>query len=57
MGTPDAPSKPPSGSLRVLWCCGWSTRFSQQWMAESAAKLYQKLGSARVEHVVSIEGA
>jgi hypothetical protein len=30
--------------VRALFL-GWSTRLSEQWMAESAAKLHQKLGS------------
>ncbi len=49
----EAPKKPPS-SLRVLCSCGWSTRVTQQWMAQSSAKLHQKLGpqknASRGEH-------
>ncbi len=57
MSTPDSVPKKLRGSLRVLCSCGWSTQVSEQWMAESAAKLHQKLGSPGADHVVSIEEA
>ena len=57
MSTPDAAPKKLRGSLHVLCSCGWSTRVSEQWMADSAAKLHQKLGSQEAHHAVSIEKA
>jgi hypothetical protein len=56
MITPDSAPKKLRGSLRVLCSCGWSTRVTEVWMAESAAKLHQKLGSTGTDHAVSIEG-
>ena len=56
-GTLDAPLKRPRSSWRVLCSCGWSTQVSEQWMAESAAKLHPKLGPKGTDHVVRIDAA
>ncbi len=55
MDTPDSAPKKLRGSLLVLCSGGWSTRVSDQWAADSAAKLHQKLGSRRMNHAVRIE--
>jgi hypothetical protein len=57
MSTPDLAPEKLRGPWRVLCSGGWSTRVSEQWMAESAVKLHQKLGSRKTPHAVSIEKA
>ena len=46
-----------AGGWLVLCSCGWQTRVSSDWAAQSAAKLHEKLGSKRTEHVVRIEAS
>jgi hypothetical protein len=41
----------------LLTCsCGWTTKVSSRWAAESAAELHPKLGGPGTAHTVRVEG-
>ncbi len=52
---PESAPKKPRRSWLVLCSGGWTKPVSEQWAAESVAKLHKKLGSTGTDHVVSIE--
>jgi hypothetical protein len=39
----------------VRCSCGWSTTFSAEWAAQSAAKIHASLGWTGKEHAVTVQ--